>query len=338
MRSSVERGDRIDQFSSQVWCIELPLPTPDLPSVNAYVIAAGDGVTIIDPGFSTAESERILVDSLSELAIAVSDVAQILVTHLHWDHYSQALKWQRKHGIQVGLGRGERQAILRASEQEEMYGDQAVLLQQAGADALAERVRRLQPEPFERDVVTAPPDRWLDSGMRIECGATHLVALATPGHTRGHMVFEKPDENLIFTGDHVLPRITPSIGFEPRPDPRALHKYLDSLRILLHRAPTTMLPAHGKLGGDVGARAEELLAHHDQRLDEICALVTPQSCTAYDIARRMRFTRKLRSVEDLDVVHAMSAVLEVESHLRVLEARRRVTADRSGSIHNYSLS
>lgn len=155
------------------------------------------------PGFATEESERVLVDSLSELGICIDDVAQILVTHVHWDHYSQALKLQRRHGISVGLGRGERHAIARGAEQENMHGDHAIMLEQAGASVLAECVRTLQPESFQRGIVTGSPDRWIDSHARIDCGATHLIGLATPGHTPGHMVFKKPDDGAIFTGDHM---------------------------------------------------------------------------------------------------------------------------------------
>ncbi len=336
MHSTDDSVGCVEQVSSQVWRIELPLPLRDLRSVNAYVVSAGDGATIIDPGFATEESERVLLRSLAELGLTLQDISQILVTHLHWDHYSQALKFQREQGISVGLGRGEQDAIARASEQEFMYGDQAVLLARAGAESLAESVRYLEPESFERGIVIGPPDEWIDPGSQINCGSTYLVAHATPGHTQGHLVFEKPDDGLMFTGDHVLPRITPSIGFEPCPTPRALQTYLNSLRLLVDHGPRTMLPAHGALGGDVRIRAEELLEHHELRLNEIEALVTTQGCTAYDIARRMRWTRKLRSIEELSAVHAMSAVLEVEAHLWVLESHGRVYSDRSGPTHLYT--
>ena len=45
-------------------------------------------------------------------------------------------------------------------------------------------------------------------------GARVLEAVATPGHTKGHLVFHDLDAGLLFSGDHVLPTISPSIGFE----------------------------------------------------------------------------------------------------------------------------
>ena len=41
-----------------------------------------------------------------------------------------------------------------------------------------------------------------------------LLAVPTPGHTQGHVVFADVERALLFAGDHVLPRITPSVGFE----------------------------------------------------------------------------------------------------------------------------
>src|SRR5438477_6767561 len=65
------------------------------------------------------------------------------------------------------------------------------------------------------------PDRWLRGGP-IELRSRTLTAIHTPGHTRGHLVFFDADAGLMFTGDHVLPHITPSIGFELEPPPLPL--------------------------------------------------------------------------------------------------------------------
>ena len=58
------------------------------------------------------------------------------------------------------------------------------------------------------------PDEWLKDQVTIKLGGRELRAVATPGHTQGHTVFADLAQNLLFAGDHVLPRITPSVGFE----------------------------------------------------------------------------------------------------------------------------
>ena len=56
--------------------------------------------------------------------------------------------------------------------------------------------------------------------------------VATPGHTRGHVVFHDTGGGLLFAGDHVLPAITPSIGFEPVLSDDPLGAFLGSLTLM----------------------------------------------------------------------------------------------------------
>ena len=69
--------------------------------------------------------------------------------------------------------------------------------------------------------------------------------MATPGHTRGHLVFQDRATGLLFAGDHVLPHITPSIGFEGGAVDFPLRDYLESLRLVRAHAGRRLLPAHG---------------------------------------------------------------------------------------------
>ena len=174
------------------------------------------------------------------------------------------------------------------------------------------------------------PDEWLVGGEEIDCGGVVLRALATPGHTRGHVVFEDAAAGLLFTGDHVLPRITPSIAYERAPSPVSLHNYLGSLHLLLDRPDARLLPAHGAPQASTRQRARELVEHHEQRLNVVAALVQQGERTAYDIAAGMVWTRHERSLTDLGTVHAMTAVLEVAAHLEVLTSRGRVQKQPGG--------
>jgi glyoxylase-like metal-dependent hydrolase (beta-lactamase superfamily II) len=328
----------VERVTEAVSRIALPLPMRDLRVVNAYVIGGSDGVTLIDPGWANAESEATLVRGLASLGFAPLDVRRILVTHAHWDHYTQALKWQKELGATVYLGDDERRTIGAFATLHGAYPNQVGLLRVAGAEALADDVSSVELEAHERDMVVGPPDVWLRDGDQIDCGATTIVAHATPGHTRGHMVFEDLDAGLLFTGDHVLPRITPSIGFERCPDRYALRAYLQSLRVCMSRPAATMLPAHGSVGTELGARVEQLLAHHDERLDRIRALVSAGAATAYDVACRMRWTRHDRSIDELGTVHGMTAVLEVLAHLDVLESQGLLVSEKSGAARHYRAS
>src|SRR5690348_9130583 len=85
--------------------LPLPLPLRELPVVNCYAIIGSDDLTLVDPGWKSQETERALLRHLAALGAGPRDVRRILVTHCHWDHYTQALDWQERHGIEVMLGR-----------------------------------------------------------------------------------------------------------------------------------------------------------------------------------------------------------------------------------------
>ena len=72
-----------------------------------------------------------------------------------------------------------------------------------------------------------------------------LAVVATPGHTQGHVVFVDAAAGLLFAGDHVLPHITPSIGFEPVPVELAAGRLPHSLRLVRELPDRRLLPAHG---------------------------------------------------------------------------------------------
>lgn len=320
-------GPPVERIGRHVWRIALPLPMRDLKEVNAYAIDGDDGVTLIDPGWADPGSEATLIAALAGVGRAPGDVRRILVTHAHWDHYTQALKWRAEHGMTVYLGRGEHHTIDAFETIDGIYPNQVRLLRRAGATELAKRVEAIELEPWEQGMPSGDPDVWLDGNQHIDCGGVTVIAHATPGHTRGHMVFEIPGEGLLFTGDHVLPRITPSIGFERAPQQQALSSYLDSLRLCERWATSTMLPAHGAVAADVGTRVTELLEHHRERLDEITDLVRRGFRTAFQVAVQMRWTKKSLAVGELGVVHGMTAVLEVLTHLDLLAAQEILARD-----------
>jgi mannitol-specific phosphotransferase system IIBC component len=85
-----------------------------------------------------------------------------------------------------------------------------------------------------------------------------------------------------------------------------------------------LLPAHGPVAPSVHARVDELLVHHDRRLDEIAAAVDAGMSTAAEIAGALRWTRRELRLDDLETFNRMLAVLETDAHLEVLAAQGRV--------------
>lgn len=300
--------------------IPLPMPQDGLRAVNVYAIEDAGHVTMIDGGWAVPAARAELEKALDQLGYGLPDISRCLVTHAHRDHYTLAVALRREFGTPIGLGAGERAAILALTSRTNRYGAQVTLLRQAGAGQLADLIAggdsRVDPMPEGWD----EPDEWLEAGL-ARVGDRALRVLPTPGHTRGHIVFADETAGILFAGDHVLPHITPSIGFEPVPSSSPLSDYLDSLALIRALPDLTLLPAHGFVAASTHARIGELVAHHDARLHETADAVSGLgSATAAQVAAVMGWTRRRRALRDLDPFNQMLAVTETVAHLRLLAA------------------
>ena len=79
-----------------VYRIPLPLPLDGLRAVNVYALMDGEHVVLVDGGWAIEESLGRLVTSLRELGLDLTDIDGFLVTHVHRDHYTQAVTIRRE--------------------------------------------------------------------------------------------------------------------------------------------------------------------------------------------------------------------------------------------------
>ena len=297
--------------------IPLPLPGDSLKAVNIYAISDGDEVVLIDGGWALDDAQELLGESLATIGYGLGDIREFLVTHLHRDHYTQAVAIRRQYGGSVAVGEGER-ACLELIRTIEVHPDVA-RLHEAGA---LEMSRMLAEWRGERDLTDwEDPDRWLPDGVDLPLKTRTLRVIATPGHTRGHVVFHDTDAQALFAGDHVLPHITPSIGVELNRPRSPLRHYLTSLELIRALPDARLLPAHGPVTDSVHDRIDELLNHHEQRLAATSDALDHGAHTAFDIARVLPWTRHHRKLGDLDLFNQILAIHETMAHLRVLGER-----------------
>jgi glyoxylase-like metal-dependent hydrolase (beta-lactamase superfamily II) len=313
--------------------IPLPLPNDGLRAVNVYAIEDGTGLTLVDSGWALAEASSRLETALASIGHELGDVRRFLVTHVHRDHYTLAIVVRQRFGSRVLLGSGEQESLDIIMNGDgspaTVYGR---LLLRCGALPLVERMRQNWPGPGrDEGGEWEKPDAWLD-GTEIELHDRTLRVIPTPGHTKGHVVFADTGHGLLFAGDHVLPHITPSIGFEAARPPLPLWDYLGSLRLVRSLPDLRLLPAHGAVTDSAHARIDELIAHHERRLDASAAVVRQGASTAYEAARALRWTRRERLFDDLDPFNQMMAVMETAAHLDVLVRQGRLRSSVGGPV------
>jgi glyoxylase-like metal-dependent hydrolase (beta-lactamase superfamily II) len=340
--------------------IPLPLPSDGLRAVNVYAIEADSGLVLIDSGWALANALDQLKRSLAAIGAGLPDVRQFLVTHMHRDHYTQAVEVRRLLGTPIALGEGEKPSIdgLLSADFRPLRA-QLAILRAAGAAPVADRLAELTfGSPGTQDPAAASPgsggpdtgaqgfgplspaipalrrgatvgaalgyeapDEWICGQQVFNVGSRTLTAVETPGHTRGHVVFADTEAGLLFAGDHVLPHITPSIGFQEAPSAEPLREYLQSLSVVRQLPDMRLLPAHGPVSPSTHARIDELTDHHAHRLEIMADVLSGGERTGYDVALSVAWTSRQRKLGDLDLMNQMLAVCETVYHLDLLVAQ-----------------
>ena len=304
--------------------------------MNVYVVQTAGALVLIDAGWDVPEARTLLVAALASLDASLTDVERFLVTHVHRDHYTQAVAVRRDVGTRIALGAGERPSLEAARRPDTSpLGVHIARLRVLGAPGVADALHALVAGTEVDRSAWALPDEWLLPGP-VDLGNRTLEAVATPGHTAGHLVFHDLAGQLLFAGDHVLPTITPSLGFESvlRPDP--LGDFLQSLALVRSRPDALLLPAHGPVAPSVHARVDELLAFHEARLAATAEAVASGAHTPYEVAGRLGWTRRLRRLDELDVFNTMLATLETGAHMVVLAAQGHLSRTSVDGVDHYT--
>ncbi len=304
--------------------IPLPLPMDGLKAINVYVLETADGLTLVDGGWAIEVARDLLERCLRDIGYGFGDIRRFLVTHVHRDHFTMATVLGHEYGADVALGLGDKPALDLLNDPDLDESPFLEVLRTAGALELAELWAAgggERPDP----AIWLLPDTWLEGDQRIAVGTRTLDAVHTPGHTPGHYVFAERDAGLLFAGDHVLPTITPSIGFTVPPTPDPLGDFMASLTKVRALPDLQLLPAHGPVAPSSHARVDELLSFHDERLAQSLAAIAERPATGFAVAHQLAWTRHEKAYDELDPFNQGLAAMETKAHLELLVARGRAT-------------
>lgn len=320
----------MEQVLPNVWRVPVPLTGSPLRELNAYLFRGEDRWLLMDTGFKHPDCRAALNAALTELRVD-RDKLDILLTHAHSDHSGLAPEF-------VGPGRSiyiSRVDLWQFTDPEYWTVKRTKNFVEEGFSP--EELASLDSNPGKR-MAPGPCDRHspLEDGDLLQCGDYTLEAIATPGHTPGHMCYYLREEKVMFTGDHVLFDITPNITNWPQMG-NALGHYLESLDKIAGYEVKTAFPGHRERG-DFYARIDALKAHHTRRLAEALRLVEeyPDS-TAYELAGHMRWKvhGKTDSWTDFPLSQKWFAVGEAQAHLDLLMAQGKLDRRQDGKVYRY---
>jgi glyoxylase-like metal-dependent hydrolase (beta-lactamase superfamily II) len=316
----------VEEVRPGLWSIPVPWPGSGLRYTLAYLVSGPNGLALIDTGWPTEQAWTALCASITQTGHDITDLKYMLVTHAHSDHLGLAARVREASGALVGMHPAERATLRRSEPQEPQVGrvHLADWLRSRGApEDQADQVAAMMTGAVRVHRELARPDFDVEHGSLPLGAGTALRAVWTPGHTPGHLCFYDERQDVLLTGDHVLPRITPHIGLPPGSEGDPLGDYQDSLRALARYNPAEVLPAHEYRFADLGARLEMLLRHHRTRLAEIeHAVAADPGLSTWDVSAVLTWSRgwdqTLGGARQSAVSETWAHLLHLQNHQRVI--------------------
>ena len=318
----------VDQIADDIYRLHLPLPFL-LNHVNVYLVRGASGWTVIDTGLNHPGCIAAWEHAFDELRIMPAHIEQIIVTHIHPDHFGLAGWLQAQSGAVVRLSPIEQAAanlIWRDGER-----DDTIRTQMTQCDAPPDLIDAIIEGIVSTRALTLPHpthETTITPGSQLRIGDRLCTAIHAPGHSDGQLVFFDERDALIFSGDQVLNKITPNIGLWATGDPHPLQHYLASLRALRDLPVRVGLPGHKTVIEEWRGRIDQIIAHHDVRLAHVLS-ACQNGATVMHVARTLFDFSRLTT-------HEMRfALVESLAHLEHLVENSALTRDDSGGVWRY---
>lgn len=301
----------------------MTMPLPMRPDhVHCYLVPVESGYMLVDTGLGLPDAKEAWAAALARLD---APVVTTFLTHFHPDHLGAAADVRDLTGARTVQGRLDAEQTRIVWENDAWSDRLADWFHRNGVpeDVTEELIGQgARYRPFIR---TVSDPELVDDGELLH--GWELVA--APGHADGQLTLLK--DGVLLAADHLLARITPTVGLWPESRPDPLGDYIHALERTIELAPTVAYGGHGDAVADPVGRAHELIAHHEERLRLVAAALGQVSRTGYEVSFPL-------FGEDLSPAARRFAVAETLSHLERLvcdgraERHDEVGADHVGAV------
>ena len=251
-RREVGRGERV---LPGVWRLRLPLPWPGVPHCNAWALAAGDGIVLVDTGMHEPGSLGHLERAMDQVGLRLEHVRLLVCTHAHSDHYGEAATIVERAGCELWMHPNYEHVRLAATDYDAALERRIEIALQSGVPARAVEAYREQQRGRGIGIANLiAPDRELVPGVAVDTDLGQWTVHETPGHAPSHVCLFQPERRLLISGDHLLGRVSLYYDFGHTPDPAG--EFLHSLDVVDELDARLCLPGHGRTFTDVRAHVE----------------------------------------------------------------------------------
>lgn len=295
------------------------LPVEAFPNhvTNCYLIKT-DPLILIDAGSAHPQNRADMEAAFATLrdefgeSFSLADVEVHVITHGHIDHFGGLNHVRGVSGAQLGIHELDAPVIANFWERL-IHGTKSLhhYLDRTG----------LSPEHVETILKTHYQSRDMFEETEPDFTFTEgplpglpLEAYHVPGHCPGQVCLRLDD--ILFSADHVLARVTPLQAPESIMRNTGLGHYLQSLRAVRDMPGIRLaLPAHEEPIADFGTRVDEIIAFHHERLDKTLAQCD-EPRNIKEIARGV--------FGELRDYHVFLALMEAGAHVEYLYERGRL--------------
>ncbi len=236
---------RADRVLPGLWRLRLPLPWPAVPHVNAFAVAAGNGVVLVDCGLSQPGSLNELRQALGQAGLSLEHVRLLVCTHAHGDHYGQAAAIVEETGCELWMHPNHAHTTAAAEDPTARCAGGWRSRAKAARRSTTSRPTR-RPGAGRDSGLSGIilPDRELVDGVEVETDLGTWRAYETPGHAPSHVVLHQPERALLLSGDHLLGRVSLYYDHGYTPDPAG--EFLSSLDVVEQLDIDLILAGHGR--------------------------------------------------------------------------------------------
>ena len=307
-----------------IYRVKLTLPYK-LNHINCYAIQGNDGWCLIDTGLNTEESRKAWLQFMHDHRISGSDVKGIYITHAHPDHIGAAGWLQQLSGAPVFISAVDAEEMTRVWQGSGQKVTERVSELLISNGMPPDLIGKVTQDIGQTAYYTQPHPvlSMIEPGTLVQLGDFQYTAVFTPGHSDGHMCYFNQRYGILFSGDHLLAKITSNISLWPDGEPDPLQNYLKSLNSIRSLPCRSVLPAHGALFANMQLRISELEDHHYQRL-KLLKECASGGATVYKICRQA-------FGQELDPGELRFAMTETLAHLMYLVYRRElIVLERDG--------
>ncbi|MDR2885001.1 MAG: MBL fold metallo-hydrolase, partial [Deferribacteraceae bacterium] len=319
------------KITDEIYLNEIPLPNTPLKALNSYIIHSEGETLAVDTGFNLPECMEAFIGGFNELNISPKN-ADLLITHMHSDHCGLCGELAHTmNRIYIGTVDGEIIHRLMVDDREKNYFEG--LNHKFG---LSKYNIRLTDNPGITLLFKEPVKfTYLNENDIVKVGRFHFEVIDTPGHTPGHISLYERNEKIMIMGDHVLSRITPNISFWGGSYGDILGVYLKSLQKIRDYDVKYILSSHRAAPESLSQRVDELIAHHEERLEEIMNILSSRAKNAADTAAEMHWSLRGISWDEFPNAQKWFATNEAISHLEHLLAIGKVDKIESDGVFIY---